>query len=120
MRARASAGGTERLSGHAQSLGSLEIALSHAARLLPAQPALAAEQAAEILKVVPDHPMATLLLAAAPRAWGNVDPALVGLQKLCRSQPRWAAAHYELGKTAGSAGQGETAIEALRRAVALN
>jgi len=107
------------LSAQTEARGSLEIALSHAARLLPAQPALAAEQAAEILKVVPDQPMATLLLAVAQRSCGNVDTALVGLQKLCRSQPRWAAAHYELGKTLGSVGQGEAAIEALRRAVAL-
>jgi tetratricopeptide (TPR) repeat protein len=107
------------LSAQTEARGSLEIALSHAARLLPAQPALAAEQAAEILKVVPDQPMATLLLAVAQRSCGNADTALVGLQKLCRSQPRWAAAHYELGKTLGSVGQGEAAIEALRRAVAL-
>jgi predicted Zn-dependent protease len=107
------------LSARTEARGSLELALSHAARLLPTQPALAAAQAGEILKAVPDHPMATLLLAVAQRSCGNVDTALVGLQKLCHNQPRWAAAHYELGKTLGSVGQGEAAIEALRRAVAL-
>jgi tetratricopeptide (TPR) repeat protein len=101
------------------SLGSVEVALSHAARLLRAKPALAAEQAAEILKAVPDHPMATLLLAVAQRACDNADAALEGLQRLCGKQPRWAAAHYELGITLGSLGQGEAAIAALRRAVAL-
>jgi tetratricopeptide (TPR) repeat protein len=101
------------------SVGSVEVALSHAARLLRAKPALAAEQAAEILKAVPDHPMATLLLAAAQRACGNADAALEGLQRLCDKQPRWASAHYELGMTLGSLGQGEAAIAALRRAVAL-
>ena len=107
------------MSGHAQSLGSLEVALSHAARLLPAQPALAAEQAAEILKVVPDHPVAMLLLAVAHRSCGDPAAALQGLQQLCRNQPGWATAQYELGTTLGSLGQGEAAIAALRRAVAL-
>jgi predicted Zn-dependent protease len=107
------------LSGQAQSFGSLEVALSHAARLLPARPALAAEQAAEILKVAPDHPAATLLLAMAHRACGDATGALESLQQLCRKQPGWAAAQYELGMTLGSVGEGEAAIAALRRAVAL-
>jgi tetratricopeptide (TPR) repeat protein len=97
----------------------LEVALSHAARLLSAQPALAAEQATEILKVVPDHPVATLLLAVAHRSCGDPGSALERLQQLCRKQPRWAAAQYELGTTLGSLGQGEAAMAALRRAVAL-
>ena len=120
MRTPASAGRTARLSGRAQPLGSLEVALSHAARLLPAQPALAAEQAVEILKVAPDHPVATLLLAVAHRACGDATAALENLQRLCRRQPGWAAAQYELGMTLGSVGEGEAAIAALRRAVALN
>jgi tetratricopeptide (TPR) repeat protein len=120
MRTPASAGRTARLSGHAQSLGSLEVALSHAARLLPGKPALAAEQAVEILKVAPDHPVATLLLAVAHRACGDATAALENLQRLCRRQPGWAAAQYELGMTLGSVGEGEAAIAALRRAVALN
>src|SRR3989449_10693985 len=90
---------TVRLSNHSQSLGSLEVALSHAARLLPAQPALAAEQAAEILKVVPDHPVAMLLLAVAHRSCGDPGAALESLEQLCLNQPRWAEAHYELGTT---------------------
>ncbi len=108
------------MSGHTQALGSVEVALSHASRLLPTRPALAAEQAAEILKVVPDHPMAMLLLAVARRAGGDAAVALELLQQLCAREPRWAAAHYELGVTLGSLGRGEAAIEALRRAVELN
>jgi tetratricopeptide (TPR) repeat protein len=108
------------LSGHPQALGSLEVALNHASRLLPAQPALAAEQATEILKVVPGHPMATLLLAVARRACGDAATALQTLQELSIRQSRWAAAHYELGVTLGALGQGEAAITALRRAVELN
>jgi tetratricopeptide (TPR) repeat protein len=107
------------LSAPSPSLGSVEVALSHTARLLRTKPALAAEQAAEILKAAPDHPMATLLLAVAQRACGNAAAALEALQQLCAKQPRWAAAHYELGITLGSLGEGEAAIVALRRAVAL-
>jgi predicted Zn-dependent protease len=107
------------LTAQSQTLGSVEVALSHAARLLPAQPALAAEQAAEILKVVPGHPAATLMWAIAQRACGDPAAALSRLQHLCRQQPGWATAQYELGVTLGSAGQGESAIAALRRAVTL-
>ena len=107
------------MSGYSQSLGSLEVALNHATRLLATQPVLAAEQAVEILKVAPDHPVATLLLAVAHRACGDPNRALERLQELCRKQPRWAAAQYELGTTLGSLGQGDAAMAALHRAVAL-
>jgi tetratricopeptide (TPR) repeat protein len=107
------------LSRESTTLGSLEVALQHAARLLPVQPALAAEQAGEILKAVPDHPMAMLLLAVAQRACGDLPAALAGLEELCRRQPRSAEAQYELGLTLGASGKGDAAIETLRRAVAL-
>lgn len=107
------------MSGQSQPLGSLEVALSHASRLLRVQPTLAAEQAAEILKVVPGHPVAMLLLAVAQRACGDATAALESLQQLCLEQPRSAAAQYELGVTLGSLGQGEAAIAALRRALEL-
>ncbi len=100
--------------------GSLEVALSHASRLLSVRPALAAEQAVEILKIVPGHPMATLLLAVARRACGDPTAALEALQQLSLQQPRWAAAQYELGVTLGALGHGEQAITALRRAVELD
>ncbi|HEX4387128.1 MAG TPA: tetratricopeptide repeat protein, partial [Steroidobacteraceae bacterium] len=100
-------------------VGSLDIALNHAARLLATQPALAAEQATEILKVVPGHPIATLLLGAARRACGDPAAALEILAPLAVAQPRSPAAHYEYGLALGDAGQGDAAIAALRRAVAL-
>ena len=49
----------------AEPTASLDIALAHAARLLASDPALAAEQAREILRVVGDHPLALLVLGAA-------------------------------------------------------
>jgi Flp pilus assembly protein TadD len=70
---------------NAEPLGTLAQALEHAARLLMREPAMAAEQAAEILKVVPDQPGA---LAISGLALGRL-------------------------------GQGEAAIERLRRAVSL-
>jgi predicted Zn-dependent protease len=107
------------VNGESQPLGSLEVALQHAARLLTSRPALAAEQAAEILKVVPGHPGAMLLLAVAQRAGGDAAAALAILQQLCSEQPRWPAAHYELGRTLAAMRQGEAAIAALQQAVTL-
>jgi predicted Zn-dependent protease len=100
-------------------VGSLDVALNHANRLLATQPALAAEQAAEILKVAPAHPLATLLLGVARRACGDAPAALAILEPLTVAQPQWAAAHYELAVTLGACGQGERAIVALRRALEL-
>jgi tetratricopeptide (TPR) repeat protein len=105
------------LSVQPQLQGSVEVALRHASQLLLERPALAAEQAVEILKVVPEHPMALLLLAVARRACGDPAAALGILQQLCDKQSRWALAQYELGMTLGTLGQGEAAITALRRAV---
>jgi len=99
--------------------GTLETALSRTKQLLESNPALAAEQAGEILKVVPDHPMATLLLAVAQRMMGDIAPALTLLEGLAAKQPNWAAAHYELGIVLGEAQQRDAALAAFRRAVAL-
>ena len=52
-------------------VGTLDVALAHTARLLQTQPLLAAEQAREILKALPGHPHARLLLATALRLNGD-------------------------------------------------
>ena len=103
----------------AEPTGTIDKALSHAKRLLESNPALAAEQAGEILKVVPDHPVAMLLMAVAQRMTGDVVAALTVLQRLVVLQSNWAAAHYELGVALGDAGQHEAALVALRRSVEL-
>lgn len=100
-------------------VGTLEVALRHATRLLASNAMLAAEQAAEILKVAPNHPVATLLLGAAQRAAGNTTSALAVLERLSTSQPNWAAAHYELGLALANAERGDAAVIALQRAVTL-
>jgi predicted Zn-dependent protease len=98
-------------------VGTIDVALAHATRLMQSDPKLAAEQASEILKVVPGHPVASLLLGCARRATGETDAALQILEQLTRTQPNWAAAHYELGLALISAGR--PPIAALRRAVTL-
>jgi len=100
-------------------VGTLDVALAHAWRLLESDPALAAEQAAEILKAVPNQPVALLLLGAARRAGGDVAGALSILEPLATLQPDAAAVHYELGLALGADRQGDAAVAALRRAVGL-
>jgi tetratricopeptide (TPR) repeat protein len=100
-------------------VGTVEVALGHAARLLATDPAMAAEQAAEILKVVPNQPQAMLLLGVARRKSGDVHGATAVLESLVTSQPNWAVAHYELGLALGADRKGESAVKALQRAVEL-
>lgn len=100
-------------------VGTLEAALAHTQRLMTSEPRLAAEQAKEILKVAPGHPLATLLLGVAHRRSRDPAASQAVLEPLAQSQPRWAAAHYELGLTLGAQRNGEGAVAALRRAVSL-
>jgi tetratricopeptide (TPR) repeat protein len=99
--------------------GTIEVALAHAGRLMGSNPALALEQANEILKVAPNHPPAVLLQGVAQRATGDYGASLHTLKALTDAQHRWAAAHYELGRTLGETGQTDAAIGALKRAVEL-
>jgi len=107
------------MSGAPEPVGTLEVALHHATKLLASAPALAAEQADEILKAAPRHPLALLIRGVARRNLGDPAAALEVLQPLADAQPGWAPAHYELGVTLGRVGRGEDAVEALRRAVQL-
>jgi hypothetical protein len=77
--------------------GTLQAALAHAQRLLQTDPRLAAEQAGEILRLVPAHPIAMLLLGVARRGAGDVAGSLAALEPLVTMQRSSAAAHYELG-----------------------
>jgi predicted Zn-dependent protease len=99
--------------------GTLQQALQHAAHLLGNRPALAAEQATEILKVVPEHPEALRLLAAARAAQDDTRGAIEILLPLTRRQPSWSLAHFDLGQALGAAGRVPEAIDALRKAAAL-
>jgi len=107
-------------SGATAPVGSIDLALAHAARLLDRDPALAAEQAREVLKAVPGHPNAVLVLAIAQCAGGDAAAAQALLAPLVVSQPRWAAARYEHGVALGALGRGDEAVAELKRAVELN
>jgi predicted Zn-dependent protease len=100
-------------------VGTLAVALAHAARLLEKSPQLAAEQASEILKSAPNHPLATLLLGVARRVGGDAKAALQVLEPLAVLHPQWALAHYELALAYGERERGAEATSALRRALAL-
>ena len=97
----------------------LDTALAHATRLLATDPALAGEQATEIIKAVGEHPAALLVLGVSRRARGDLEGALQVLQPLAATQANSAVTQLELGITLGRAGQGDAAASALRRAVVL-
>lgn len=99
--------------------GSLDVALAHTARLLDTDPALAGEQANEILRAVGQHPIALLLLAASHNARGQTTEALAILEPLALAEPRAGAVQLELGIARGRSGRQSAAIAALQRAVAL-
>jgi tetratricopeptide (TPR) repeat protein len=107
------------LNSAAESVATLDVALGHAARLLERDSALAAEQAIEILKAVPGHPHARLILGAAHRIAGRTQQALEVLEPLAHEQPRSAPAHIELAIARGEAGRPTEAVAALRRALQL-
>ncbi len=96
----------------------LEVALTHAERLLGRDPALAIEQAEAILEAAPGHPKAELIKARA-QLWLGKAEASATIQRLAREQPRWAEAQFELGRLRASAGEFEAAIAAYREALDL-
>jgi predicted Zn-dependent protease len=99
--------------------GTLQVALAHASRLLDVDPALAAEQALEILKAVPNQPAAMLLLGTAHRRARNHVAAIEVLEPLIRAQTDDTAAWYEYGLALGGIGRGDDAIRALQKALSL-
>ena len=101
-------------------VGTLDVALAHAARLLERDPRLAVEQADEVLKAVPGHPHARLILGAAHRRAGHTQSAIEILAPLAREQPQSAPALLELAVALGEAGRMTDAIGALRHALQLN
>ena len=107
------------MSSASEPVGTLDVALAHASRLLEIDPALALEQAGEILNAVPSHPQARLIQGAARRRLGNTGAALETLEVLAREQPHAAMVFLELGVARGEAGNVDGATAALRRATQL-
>ena len=104
----------------AEPTGDLEIALARGAQMLGPRPDLAQAQAQAILEALPGHPAALLLMAQARRRLGDLAGALEVLEPLVRDQPRWAAAHLELGVALSEGGDGRAAVAALTRATQLH
>ncbi len=73
-----------------ESAGDLKAALHNAHALLLQSPKLAAEQAREILRVMPKQPDAELVLASALRRTGDFDAARALLHPLRQQHPRSA------------------------------
>jgi tetratricopeptide (TPR) repeat protein len=84
--------------------GNLAVALGHAQRLLQRDPALAAQQAEEILKVVPGQPHALRTLAMALAAQGDSAGATEALRAAVAAEPRLADAWRQLGDQLALAG----------------
>jgi tetratricopeptide (TPR) repeat protein len=81
----------------AEPTGTLDSALTHATRLLNTAPAAAAEQAAEILKVIPDQPNALALHGLALGRMGRGEEAIAALKRAVFLMPALPDAWRALG-----------------------
>jgi tetratricopeptide (TPR) repeat protein len=77
--------------------GTLDVALAHTQTLLARNPSMAAEQAREILKVVPAQPRALSLLGQALAALGRRGEAIATLRRATAQDPDSADAWRTLG-----------------------
>lgn len=77
--------------------GTLDVALANAARLLAGAPADAAEQAAEILRAIPDQPNALALQGLALGRLGRGEEAIAALRRAVSLNPALPDAWRALG-----------------------
>ncbi|HUQ11762.1 MAG TPA: sulfotransferase [Steroidobacteraceae bacterium] len=77
--------------------GTLDVALANAVRLLAGAPAEAADQAAEILKAVPDQPNALALQGLAFGRMGRGEDAIASLRRAVALKPALPDAWRALG-----------------------
>ena len=96
----------------AEPLGTLEVALRHAERLLARDPSAAAEQAAEILKAHPDHPDALALSGLALGRLGKGEEAIAALRRAVHFKPELFEAWRALGDHYSALEMREAADEA--------
>jgi tetratricopeptide (TPR) repeat protein len=104
--------------GASEPVGTLAVALAHAARLLAERPVMAAAQACEILRVIPDQPDALRLLGRAQSAAGDMAAAISTFKRLTGIRPGDAAAWRALADLLRLAGDAEAADAAHLKAVA--
>ena len=92
--------------------GSLATALAHTERLLARDAALAAEQAREILKVMPGQPVALRLLGTALAQTGDGAGALASLREATARDPGDVESWRLLGEQFALAGETKNADDA--------
>ncbi|RPH54966.1 MAG: sulfotransferase family protein [Lysobacterales bacterium] len=80
-----------------EAVGTLKVALAHTQRLLASNPAAAVEQANEILKAVPNHPGAMMLLGIALGANRRGEEAVAALRRAVQMKPDMPDAWRALG-----------------------
>jgi tetratricopeptide (TPR) repeat protein len=98
---------------------SVQSALTHAMNLLARDPALAEEQARQILLAVPGMPPARLILGMAYNAQGQFAQAVAELQPLAIEQPGAPTVQMEAGLALAGVGRRAEAVDALQKAAAL-
>jgi tetratricopeptide (TPR) repeat protein len=98
-------------------VGTLETALAHAGRLLEDRPALAEQQAREILKVVPGCAEAEMLLGLALAAQGAGPAAIAALRQAVEHDPGLGSAWRALGDQLALAGDETGAADAYARQI---
>jgi tetratricopeptide (TPR) repeat protein len=101
----------------AEPVGTLETALAHARHLLRTNPADAAEQAGEILKVIPNQPTALMLQGLALGRTGQGEAALAALRRAVQLKPDLGEAWRALGDHLTAIGDSTGADEAYARHV---
>lgn len=97
--------------------GTLDTAMAHAAHLLEREPALAIEQAQEILRIVPNHVPALFLLATAFQRAGRGDESIEALRTTVKLQPQHTKAWRVLADHLHAVGDFEGADWAYARHV---
>lgn len=100
--------------------GTVAAALTQGFRLLAEAPALAAEQAEEILKAMPGEPAALHLLGAARRRFGDNAGARDALARAIKAKPHFKLALAELALVEAALGESRRAMNLCARAMALD
>jgi tetratricopeptide (TPR) repeat protein len=100
--------------------GTLAVALSHGFSLLAQEPALAAEQAGEIIKIFPKEAQAHALLGAARRRLGDPAGAVTALERATKLSPFSAEFILERGLAEAASGESQRALNSLAHALNLD
>lgn len=99
--------------------GTIALALSHGFDLLAREPAMAAEQAEEILKVAKGDPRGHFLLGAARRRLGDAAGAVRNLAVALKAMPHSAELLLELALAEAARGEATRAMALAARAMGI-